>query len=146
MKNNFERLKSLSQSGYDFARRVLCEDIADGRYELEDGAFANVMTYETKTCSTYEAHRDYIGVQIILSGRERIDVEPLDVMHAHQCVYPYGEKGDAEVYESNDEGTRFLLEKGDFLILMPSDAHMPGVSADGTPERVQKAVIKIPVS
>ena len=146
MKNNFEKLKSLSQSGYEFALRILEEGVFDGRHELEGGAYANVMTYETKTVGTYEAHREYIDVQIILSGREVIAVETVDAMRKHRCLSPYGEKGDIEIYEANEGGKDFLLERGDFLILMPSDAHMPGVAADGTPETVHKAVIKIPVA
>ena len=39
----------------------------------------------------------------------------------------------------------YLLEPGDFLILYPKDAHMPGV-CEGTPEKVQKAVVKVPCS
>ena len=146
MKNDLKKLQALSPSGYEFFLKTEKEDVALGRHELEGGAYANVMAYESKVSGTYEAHKAYIDVQIILSGREVIGVETLEVMHAHECVRPYDEAADIEVYAGNDDGTSVLLEKGDFLILMPTDAHMPGIAAEGKPTPVKKAVIKIPVA
>ena len=96
-----------------------------------------------KSEGTFEAHRKYIDIQYIISGHEIISVEPLETMRAGTCIRRYGESGDIELYEGNNKGKEYQLGPGDFLILFPKDAHMPGV-CEGTPEKVQKAVVKVP--
>jgi YhcH/YjgK/YiaL family protein len=145
MNQNYEPIRALSQSAYDFVSDALQNEKEVGRYDLENGAYALVQAYVTKQRAEgkYEAHREYIDVQLILSGREIIAIEPLAVMHQHPCLSPY--VPDIELFIANDDGEDCLLEAGDFVILRPEDAHMPGLAAD-EPSPVRKIVIKIPVS
>jgi len=109
--------------------------------------FANIQTYTPKLKSegTFEAHRKYIDIQYIISGHEIISVESLETIRAGPCIRRYGKSSDIELYEGNYNGKEYLLEPGDFLILSPKDAHMPGI-CEGTPEKVQKVVEKVPCS
>lgn len=145
MNKNYEKIKELSTVAFDFVEKLLKEDVENGRYDLSDGIFVNVMTYETKKRSEalFEAHKKYIDIQIILEGSEIISVEPVEVMHQHKCVEPFGD-GDIELYEVNSDCVDYVLNKGDFLILYPEDGHMPSICV-GEPETVKKAVFKVPV-
>ena len=144
MKQKYEPIRALCPSAYDFVLDALENEKEVGRYELEDGAYALVQSYETKHRENgkYEAHRAYIDVQLLLSGHEIIAVEPLEVMHTHPCLRPYAP--DAELFAPNDDGTDYVLSAGDFVILYPEDAHMPGLAVD-EPVPVRKVVVKIPV-
>lgn len=141
----YELIKELSAEAYEFTKKLLSEDVENGRYDFSDGVFVNVMTYETKRRSDafFEAHKKYIDIQIILSGREIIAVEPVDTMHKYECVQPFGD-GDTELYAVNSECVDYVLNEGDFVILYPEDAHMPSVCIE-KPETVKKAVVKVPV-
>ncbi len=144
MNTKYESIRTLSQSAYDFTLDILRVPKADGRYELTDGAYALVQSYTTKLRENakYEAHRDYIDVQLLLSGGEVIAVESLETMRSYPCIRPYAP--DTELYAPNDDGTDYVLGAGDFVILYPEDAHMPGLCIH-TPEAVRKVVFKIPV-
>jgi biofilm protein TabA len=102
-----------------------------------------VNSYTTKSPEDvpFEAHRKYIDVQILLSGRERIEVarqENLTLLHE------YDENIDAMFYAPPAVSTSILLEPGQFVVLFPHDAHRPGLFVDA-PVDVQKLVIKIRV-
>lgn len=144
MNDKYLKIKELSQEAYNFCLKLKSEEIADGRHDLTDDVFANVMTYETKLRKDccFEAHKKYIDVQIILDGCENIATEHIDVMHRYKCLQPFAD-GDTELFEMNDDGKDNILNKGDFIILFPEDAHMPCVCVN-TPSPVRKAVIKIP--
>jgi len=146
MYQNYEKIRALSEQAYDFTCRALRENLEVGRYELGDGVYAMVQSYETKKRedAKYEAHRRYIDVQLILDGEEIIAVEPLSVMHQQTCLMAYDAEKDAELYAENMEGTDYQLGKGDFLIFMPEDGHMPGLCVQ-EPITIKKVVIKIPV-
>lgn len=136
-------IKELSESGYNFALKALKGELNDGTYDLEEGAFAFITSYETKPFSEglFEAHKKYIDVQLILSGEEVIATMPLKEMYKGECVKKYVH--DIELYRIEDSGKRHYLKPADYLILYPEDAHMPGVSE--SPTKMRKAVIKIPV-
>lgn len=141
----YEAIKALSPVAYDFAEKLLSEDIENGTHDLSDGIFANVMTYETKKRSDacFEAHKKYIDIQIIIDGAEIISVEPTAKMHEYECIQPFGD-GDTELYAVNSDCVDYVLNKGDFVILRPEDAHMPCICIE-EPKTVKKAVIKVPV-
>ena len=145
--NDLNEVRKVSEAAYRFLSSINPKDCQDGHYDLPDGVFANIQTYtpKPKPEGTFEAHREYIDIQYIISGHEIISVESLEAMRAGTCIRRYGESGDIELYEGNNNGEEYLLEPGDFLILYPKDAHMPGV-CEGTPEKVQKAVVKVPCS
>ena len=63
-------IKELTPSGYDFVIKALESGVENGKYPLENGAYAAVSEYETKPMATakFEAHKNFIDVQLILSG------------------------------------------------------------------------------
>lgn len=118
--------------------------LACGRYNLGEGDFVNVMEYTTKLRqdACYEAHRDYVDIQVVIRGAEQIEVAPVGVL---EVTSPYDADGDCALYSGAHAGERFLMLPGRWCLVMPEDAHMPGVSIDDAPAPVKKAVFKVRV-
>ena len=120
-------------------------DMAQGRYDLDgDRVFANVQGYEPKEFNgemLFEAHRKYIDVQAVLSGGERIDWAPLNTLIEEREDFSKG--GDIAFY-SGEGAIDIPLRAGDFTILMPQDAHKPGIKLSDCKD-VVKVVVKIAV-
>lgn len=115
--------------------------LPDGEYAVQGGTVrALVQRYETKpvTAGRWEAHRQHIDLQMIVVGEERIGVAPIHTMSAE----PYDALTD--LLWLNGSGDLVTLRPGDFVLLWPEDAHMPGLQSQGaTP--VLKVVYKIAV-
>ena len=124
-------------------KRLAQEDLSAlplGRIAWEDGVYAVVSTYETRTdASEFEAHRSYADIQVLLSGAETMEVAPLDSL---QEVRPYDTATDAAFYRGR--GNRFVLTPGSFALLLPQDGHTPCLAV-GMPQSVRKLVIKVPL-
>lgn len=116
-----------------------------GRFDLDgDHCFALVQTYETKPMdkAKFEAHRKYIDVQFIHSGRETILWAPLESMQEETMAF--NEEKDAALWKLVPDVTPLHVSGGQFAILFPEDAHAPCVEWD-KPEQVFKVVVKVAV-
>lgn len=120
-------------------------NLDDGTYEIDGKrVFANVQSYRTKHQTVdmmFEAHKKYIDLQYIVNGIEKIRWANLDKVDLVEEKYSQG--GDIAFYEG-DAMFDFVLTKGSFLLLYPSDAHLPGLSAEKD-VNVRKIVFKIQV-
>ena len=116
--------------------------LALGRHDLGvEGLFANVQEYTTRKASRYEAHRKYIDIQIVVSGHEYIYVAPLEKMLDPQG--DYNEASDIAFFGAAADGKPVPAVPQQWLVLFPSDGHMPCMS-DGTLSEVRKIVVKVP--
>ncbi|MDO4741180.1 MAG: YhcH/YjgK/YiaL family protein [Eubacteriales bacterium] len=142
----YEDVRRISPEAYEFMVSFDAQNTPDGRYELGGGAYVNITTYTTRTRaeSCYEAHRKYIDVQWILSGEEIISTEPLETMRRGECLQPYNEEKDIELYAKNFDGMDHYLHAGSYAVFPPQTAHMPNICV-GAPSQVRKAVVKVPV-
>lgn len=116
-----------------------------GRHDIAgDDVFAIVQTYTTKPQekALFEAHRKYIDVQFLYSGRETILWAPLATMKEETLAYT--EEKEAALWKLVAEFTPLHLGPGYFTILYPEDAHAPCVEWDA-PSEVFKVVIKVAV-
>ena len=96
----------------------------DGRHDLHgDDLFMLVQTFETApaTEKTFEAHRHYVDIQYVFSGREAIYYQPTKILKPKA---DYDPKKDVQFYEGTDEFP-LLLRAGQFTILWPQDGHKP---------------------
>ena len=139
---DLNKIKELCPSAYDFIVNK-AEGAVVGKYDLENGEYVSVQEYTTKARSEakYEAHKKFIDIQMILSGKELIAVSPIEKMTISD---EYNEEKDFMLFHHNDECTDYVLEAGDFLILYPQDVHMPGVCVNEK-SPVRKIVVKVPV-
>ncbi|MEI6245161.1 MAG: YhcH/YjgK/YiaL family protein [Acidobacteriota bacterium] len=139
----YRTLSARIAAAFDYVTSHDFTKMADGRYDLEgDHMFALVQRYATKPISEgrWEAHRKYIDLQLVVSGTEQIGYVSLDQLAAE----PYDESRDL-IWLSGEAGQWITVPSGHFMLLWPSDAHMPQIAA-GAPADVLKVVVKIDVS
>ncbi|MCA1963584.1 MAG: YhcH/YjgK/YiaL family protein [Prosthecobacter sp.] len=142
--DRYARLHPGFARAFDFLRRVDGTQ-ALGRHELDgERAFALVQTYTTKpqADALFEAHRKYIDVQFIHSGRETILWAPLASLS--EPTMSYDESKDAALWKLTADSTPLHVSAGHFCILYPEDAHAPCVQWDA-PAEVFKVVVKVAV-
>ncbi|MBE7711120.1 MAG: DUF386 domain-containing protein [Cyanobacteria bacterium SIG31] len=119
------------------------EKLADGRYEIdEDKVFASIQTYETKDDANYESHRNYIDIQYMINGCEKIGVT--DLSNCKTCI-EYDAERDLEFYNITTPEEYLRLNAGEFLIFYPHDAHKPSITLDEK-ATVKKVVVKVAVN
>jgi biofilm protein TabA len=126
-----------------FLRSVNFSDLKPGRTPIMgDEVFALRIDGPTKPEADclWEAHLRYADIHCQVSGGEAIGYAPVETL---QVTRPCEETGDDILLTGR--GRLIPLEPDEFMILFPSDGHMPGV-ADGIHATSQKIVIKVLVS
>ncbi len=84
----------------------------------------------------YEAHDRYADIQLVLEGRERF---------GYGWNAPLGplEEGKDVRFGNVEKEIQFVLEKGQFALFLPGEAHAPCLAAEGVSEQCRKLVIKV---
>jgi len=117
--------------------------LPEGKHEIDDQRiFAIVQHYPSKAAELcrFEAHRDYIDIQMVISGAELMEVRTREGLAVTE---PY--KPDIEFYANPEAGEydTLLLVPGAVAILLPEDAHKPCLAIEGVPIAVHKIVLKV---
>ncbi len=114
------------------------------RYEIDgDNAFAPVSEYLSKNeeDARFEAHKNYIDIQYVISGVEQMSVAPYSALDSITVAYdPTKEVEFMTVKESK----HFKATPENFFIFFPSDIHRPGLKV-GENTMVKKIVVKVKV-
>ena len=144
-KDNYKDIGWL-MTALDNAEKYSDPALEIGAYPIDGRVRAVVNRYKSSEYAEgkFENHRDYIDVQYIVSGRERIAVAPTE---SCKLVKEYDPAADYEMYalEKDAAPTVLDLKAGDFAVLYPGEAHYPGLSAGGETSDVQKIVFKVKV-
>jgi YhcH/YjgK/YiaL family protein len=127
----------------DYLCRTDFSQMPVGRHEVDgDRVWAVVQRYRPKppAQAVWEAHRQYVDVQYVAAGTERMGYVPLsDGLSVRQ---PYDAEKDVILFDA--DGQFFNLSAGDFAIFTPHDVHAPslapGLPADSA--EVCKVVMK----
>ena len=140
---NYAPLHPLLPAAFDYLRKF-DPNTPDGKYPLEgDRLYAMVQRYDTAPdeTRTWETHRLYADVQLIVSGRERMIHAPAEELHASP---PYNEAKDVQKYDEAPmkNSSPLVVPAGSFCIFLPQDGHKPGCMV-ARPEPVLKVVIKL---
>lgn len=127
------------------------EKLPEGKLEIAgDRVYAIVQRYNSKAIENcrFETHRNYIDIQMLVSGAELMEVRPAEGL---KVTEPY--KPDVEFYANPasanpaaESSHEILLTAGAAAILFPEDAHRPCIAVDGKPEAVHKIVLKVAIS
>lgn len=119
----------------------LTSDTPAGHYEISENAYANIDEYETRAESlcTFEAHKKYIDIQMVLSGKENLKYVNTDFLSIKE---EYNEKQDVMFFNTADSDT-VVLTPFKFAFVMPHEAHKPQVAFNSNPSKVKKVVVKI---
>ena len=140
---NISIYKNIPEIARDFILSLKKETPSLGKHVLSESIYANVETYETKLLENgkFEAHKDYIDVQILLKGHEQIFIAPQNSLTMSE---PYDAKRDIEFYSDNICSFQSIkLDGTNFVMLFPHEAHATQVSIDEKLENVLKVDVKI---
>lgn len=114
-----------------------------GTYELQKGLLKAIVaeapgkTLES-ALSTFECHNQFIDIQYVISGVEKMGWKPRG-----DCILPKGDYDEAnDVLFFNDSPDTYLnLAAGQFVIFFPGDVHAPMIG-EGS---IKKLIMKIKV-
>jgi biofilm protein TabA len=129
------------ERGLKFLAETDLAGLSPGKHELDGKQlFALVSDYTTKPLaeSRWEAHRHYLDLQYMVSGVERMGIAPVDYLAAGDY------QADRDIVWLSGAGDFLTFGSGQFMVLWPGDAHMPGVEA-GVPGPARKVVVKIAI-
>ena len=129
--------------GLEYLKNV-SSDVELGVHELSSRMKAIVSEYTTKeeNANGYEAHREWIDIQYLLEGSEKICCLPLEYLKETKA---YDASMDAAFYEETGvAGQEMLVGYGYFAVFFPQDGHKPGLCA-GECEAVKKVVVKVKI-
>lgn len=141
--SNAEQYYGLSQRIEKALKYLKDTDLAKleiGKYEIEGkNIFAVVSEYETKNIEQgrWEAHRNYLDIQFLISGKEKIGYASINEMKVN---VEYNEEKDVLFLEG--EGDFLSVKDGTFALFAPEDVHMPCIKIENN-QNVKKIVVKI---
>ena len=126
-------------AAFAFLKEAMTTPKEIGRYELGDGVFALVQSYDGKPADQckIEAHKKYIDIQCVLKGKELFGVADLSTQTLYEDKF-----AEKDVAFYHGEVDLLTLTDGDFVIVFPEDAHRP---QQGDGSHISKVVIKVPV-
>ena len=126
---------------FEYAKEHDLLQYEKGSHEIEgDNLFVNIVSYTTTTPEErfWEAHKKYIDVHMIIEGKESIDVSFCDDMQ----IKSFDENRDFVELIGEEKANVNLINKGDFLICYPEDAHRTAIMCQQS-QTIKKAIFKI---
>ncbi len=133
------------KSSFDFLK-TLSADSKEKRYELDNGIYAVIESYQSKNKSDgrLEAHKDFLDIQMVLSGSELIGWQNIEGLTIET---DYDTKKDIMFFSNKNTHPSFIeMTPSIFMILFPDDGHMPQIRTTDNSEQVKKVVVKIPLN
>jgi YhcH/YjgK/YiaL family protein len=123
------------------------DKIECGKYEIDGkNIFASVSEYETKDSVNcrYEFHKKYIDIQLLIGGKEIINVTTIDNI---DVTDDYNESKDIAFGILKDENleNRLIMTEGLAAILYPKDAHQPNMRIVDNNSINKKIVVKVAI-
>lgn len=139
---SYFRNKKLWDKAFEFLKTNNLRELETKKYVIDgDRLYATVSEYLTKdeADARYEAHRKYIDIQYVVSGKELIGISPLS--QKEEVLEPYNDEKDIEFLKVTG-GKNHIAMPDRFFILFPEDAHRPGIK-DEKNSPVRKVVVKV---
>ena len=129
--DNWELYAGISEDlrlGLEYLKNM-SPDVELGVRELSPRVKAIVSEYTTKeeNGNGYEAHREWIDIQYLLKGSEKICCLSLEYLKETKA---YDADKDAAFYEeAGVAGLEMMVGDGYFAVFFPQDGHEPGLCA-----------------
>lgn len=140
----YAALNPYFEKAFAALKEVAAEDFVKGRHPVDDNIYINAAEYQTHPTdgALMEAHRIYVDVMWMLSGKEEIAVVPVETLT--EITKEYAEAGDALLAKLPETYTTLQMNPDSVCILFPEDGHAPGLIA-GEQEGVRKLICKVRV-
>ncbi|MFI5162849.1 MAG: YhcH/YjgK/YiaL family protein [Sphingobacteriales bacterium] len=136
----YESNKTWWVKAFAFLNDPKMDTLKPGKYAIDgDNVYATITDAPSKTFeqSAWESHRNYIDLQYVVHGKEKIGVAPVA---SATVIKPYDAGRDAANYTA--DGKFFIASPKEVFLFFPGDAHRPNIKVDGY-DTVKKLVIKI---
>ena len=136
----YEVNKQYWDKAFAFLNDPKLDTLKPGKYIIDgDNVYATITEAPSKTFdqSAWESHRNYIDLQYVIHGKEKIGVAPVS---SATVIKPYDASRDAANYTA--DGQFYIAAPDEFFLFFPGDAHRPNIKVDGY-DTVKKLVIKI---
>ncbi len=142
---------SAVRTALEFLKNSDFNQLATGRYLIKgdpikgDLIYAQVLDLETQQKSAIlpEVHRNYLDVQYLHSGQERIGVA-ID-SGKNVVAKQYDAARDILFYQEVADESELVMRPGNFAVFFPSDVHRPAC-IDQQTGKIRKIVVKIAIS
>lgn len=114
-----------------------------GRHDIDgDNIYVNVMAFDTLPANEKlaEVHKEYIDIQFLISGEERIEFALAN--DNNPVAKEYDAESDFYLVESMVGETGVTMTPGTFAIFLTEQPHKPGCNVT-TSKPLKKAVVKM---
>lgn len=140
-KNHYEQLNEDVTTCLNFIKNENLNALENGQHKLTDDITYNVLSFTTSSENEreWEAHQQFIDVQTIIEGKERVDYQHIDKMETREY------KAEDDFLQVNGKSNFSVeMEKDMILVLYPKDAHKTGININESRD-IRKVVFKIKV-
>ncbi|HNR42112.1 MAG TPA: YhcH/YjgK/YiaL family protein [Bacteroidales bacterium] len=141
---SYFRNKDRWDKAFVYLKNISPDDLEPGRHDIDgDNLYASVSEYISKDPeeAQYEAHRKYIDIQYVLSGKELIGLAPASELD--ELLEEYDPEKDIEFMTVRNPAMLNAVP-GRLFFFFPGELHCPGLK-DGENSPVKKVVIKVKV-
>lgn len=118
--------------------------LENGKYIVDEkkDIFAVLSEYiaKDKEDNLFEYHKKYIDVQMLLKGKEYINIT--DTSNLKE-VTKYSKERDIAFGKFENKSDEVLMEEGKIAVFYPSDAHQPCLKHFDNDQNIRKIVLKI---
>lgn len=136
-----EMYHPLFKKAFDYVKKTDFSVLEDGKIEI-DGTdiflVLSTLTGKPEMEAVTEAHREYIDIQMSLSGNEAFGWIPVEKCTEIKSMY---DKQKDLILFCNKSTSFISLKDDDFLIFFPEDGHAPGIG-EGI---IRKIIVKVRV-
>ena len=125
----YHKNKAAWDKAFAFLRDSNLAALSVGKHVIDgDNVYATVTEAPSKEFdkSAWESHRNYIDLQHVITGEEKIGVAPVS---SATIIKPYDETKDLANYTA--DGKFYLATPDIFFLFFPGDAHRPNIKVDG---------------
>lgn len=132
-------LHPLFAKSFEFIKAQNLEAIEAGKFEIDGKdihASVSLKDGVTEDAAKFEAHNNYIDIQVCPTGSETIGWKPRSKCTTEK--EPYNIEKDV-IFYSDKPDTYFQLHAGQFAIFYPEDVHAPMIG-EGP---IKKLVVKV---
>ncbi len=143
--NRYVSLNPHFETAFAALAKMAAEPFVTGRHEVDgDNVYIIALDYDTHPVETAksEAHKKYIDVMWIVSGKEQLGYYP--TADHKNITMAYDESSDCLLADIEKDTSYQQFFAGNVVILFPEDGHAPGLDLDGT-QHVQKLIAKVRV-
>jgi len=136
---SYSYLSPLMDKVVEFFKKTDLASLEPGRIDLHgDDLFVNVNRQgaQTRNEVPIEAHREYIDIQVPISGDEEMGFLSAQFLPAPSK--PYSVERDVAFYPGLCD-TYLNVRKGMFVVFFPGEGHAPAITKDG----ILKLIVKI---